>query len=103
MKLALTWSDNVDPCVGLYTLAKEFHLRMELAGCLSTHTLQSAVLLVLYKIGHAIFPAAFNSVATCARNAVCLGINETLPVAGKTWMEQEERNRTWWAILILDR
>jgi hypothetical protein len=76
---------------------------MEIAGYLNIYTVQSAILISLYEIGHAIFPSAFISVATCARNAIAVGINETLPIRGNSWAEQEERNRAWWAILILDR
>lgn len=78
---------------------------MEIAGHLSIYTLQSAILTAMYEMGHAIFPGAFTTIATCARYATALGINEPLPlpIQGKAWIEQEERNRIWWAILILDR
>jgi hypothetical protein len=103
MKLVLSWPNPGDPCPDIYTLAKEFHLQLEMAGFVSIYTLQSAILMALYELGHAIFPSAFTTIATCARLAVTLGIDGTKPIEGKAWIEQEERNRTWWAIVILDR
>jgi hypothetical protein len=74
-----------------------------MAGYLTIYTIQSAILTAMYEIGHAIFPCAFTTISTCARYATALGINEPLPIQGKGWIKQEERNRIWWAILILDR
>jgi hypothetical protein len=102
MKLLLSYPKE-EQCSELYIAAKEFHLRLELAGQLSIYTIQSAILIGMYEVGHAIFPGAFTTVSTCARHAIALGIDGTSPVQGKAWMEQEERNRTWWAITILDR
>lgn len=103
MKLVLSCPQEVNVCSEIYAVAKEFQLRMEMAGLLSIYTLQSAILIAMYEMGHAIFPGAFTTVSTCAHYAIALGINEPLPFQGKAWIEQEERNRTWWAILILDR
>jgi hypothetical protein len=103
MKLILSCPEEADERSEIYTLTKEFQLRMEMAGCLSIYVLQSTILTALYEMGHAIFPGAFTTVSTSARYAIALGINGTLPVQGKAWFEQEERNRTWWAIIILDR
>lgn len=103
LKLAVAQDAIVDPCSKVYQATKEFHLRMEMAGHLSVHYLQSLLLVAMYELGHAIYPSAFTTIAMCARHAIALGINETLLVHGKAWIEQEERNRTWWAVLILDR
>ncbi|KAE9376499.1 hypothetical protein N431DRAFT_400710 [Stipitochalara longipes BDJ] len=103
MKLLLSWPEEENLCSEIYVVAKEFLLRMEMAGHLSIYTIQSAILIAMYEMGHAIYPGAFTTVSTCARYAISLGINGTLPLQGKAWVEQEERNRTWWAILILDR
>ena len=103
MKLVLSCPEEANLCSEIYVVAKEFLLRMEMAGHLSIYTLQSAILIAMYEMGHAIFPGAFTTISTCARYAIALGINGTSAVQGKAWVEQEERNRTWWAILILDR
>lgn len=103
MKLVLSCPEEANLCSEIYVVAKEFQLRMEMAGHLNIYTLQSAILIAMYEMGHAIFPGAFTTISTCARYATALGINETSPIQGKAWVEQEERNRTWWAIIILDR
>lgn len=103
MKLALSCPPEANACSEIYVVLKEFQLRLEMAGYVSIYTLQSAILIAMYEMGHAIFPGAFTSISTCARHATTLSINEPLPVQGKAWIEQEERNRIWWAILILDR
>jgi hypothetical protein len=64
------------------------------------------LLVALYEVGHAIYPAAFMSVAACVRYAHALGIQPggmqrlKLPL---TWVEDEERRRIWWSAFLLDR
>lgn len=103
MKLILSCPEEVDLCSEIYIMTKEFQLHLEMAGYVSIYTIQSTVLIALYETGHGIFPGAFTTVSTCARYATALGITGTLPLQPKSWVEQEERNRIWWAILILDR
>jgi len=90
----------------LYYAAKHFCLEVEGSSILSTPVLQAGVLLSLYELGHAIYPAAFLSIGACARYAHALGINGSRTLNTKrvlTLVEVEERRRTWWAIVILDR
>ena len=95
----------------LYRAAKQFHLEVEMAGTLSIHTLQASILIALYEISHAIYPAAYLSVGACARQGLALGVNKLVTDdaagddAGRTgpWQEVEERRRAWWAVLMLDR
>jgi hypothetical protein len=103
MKLALSCPEAANVCSEIYGVVKEFQLRIEMAGHVSVYTIHSAILTAMYEMGHAIFPGAFTTISTCAHHATALGINEALPVQGRAWMEQEERNRTWWAVVILDR
>lgn len=103
MKLILSVPDEMDQRSDLYVLIKEWQLRIEMAGILNVYVLQSIILTALYEMGHAIFPGAFTTISTAARCAIALGITETTPVKGQAWIEQEERNRTWWAVIILDR
>ncbi|KAL7962673.1 hypothetical protein V8C34DRAFT_324462 [Trichoderma compactum] len=87
----------------IYTLMKETLLHVEMMGYVSIYTIQSAILTAVYEIGHVIYPAALTTISSCARHAVSLGITQAYPVQGSRLIEQEERNRIWWAILMLDR
>lgn len=90
----------------VYFAAKHFYIELESYGMLSIQVLQAGILLALYEIGHAIYPAAFLSVGYCARFAHALGINSgaTSQISKVTTLiEVEERRRVWWAIVILDR
>lgn len=95
-----------NPQTPTYLAAKQFYLEVETAGIFSIQVLQAGVLISLYELGHAIYPSAFFSIGACARYAYALGIdgNATSQVSKPfTWVEQEERRRVWWAIVILDR
>lgn len=95
-----------NPRTPLYHAMKHFHLQVEGSSIFSLPVLQAAVLLALYEVGHAIYPAAFLSVGACARYAHALGIgcSESLQIRRVlTLVEVEERRKTWWAIVILDR
>ncbi|KAF1982763.1 hypothetical protein K402DRAFT_437571 [Aulographum hederae CBS 113979] len=56
----------------------------ENAGILTLQLLQAKILVTIYEFGHAIYPAAYLSVGSSA-------------------LEIEEKKRSWWAVLILDR
>jgi hypothetical protein len=95
-----------NPQTSIYLTAKQFYLVVETAGILSIQVLQAGVLISLYELGHAIYPSAFLSIGACARYAYVLGINGNASSQISkplTWVEQEERRRVWWAIVILDR
>ncbi|KAL7933186.1 hypothetical protein V8C35DRAFT_322578 [Trichoderma chlorosporum] len=89
-----------------YRAAKQFSFELEASGLISLRFLQGMLLVALYEIGHAIYPAAFMSVAACVRYAQGLGIQPggkqrlKLPL---TWVEKEERKRIWWSAFLLDR
>jgi hypothetical protein len=90
----------------LYYAAKHFYLEVEGSSIFSLPVLQAGVLLALYELGHAIYPAAYLTIGTCARYAFALGINIGAAVNPRkviTLVEVEERRRIWWAIVILDR
>ncbi|TFB07092.1 hypothetical protein CCMA1212_001245 [Trichoderma ghanense] len=115
MKL-MTWRppslDGDAPAAGpnartaTYRAAKQFCFELEAAGMVSLRVLQGMLLVALYEVGHAIYPAAFMSVAACVRYAHALGIQPggvqrlKLPL---TWVEEEERKRIWWSAFLLDR
>jgi hypothetical protein len=110
MKL-ITWypseNSNVkDPQTSAYFMAKRFLLEVETAGILSLQVLQGNILLAMYEIGHAIYPAAYITVGMCTRLATALGIHGKVVLhvtETSVWMEQEERRRVWWVVMILDR
>lgn len=104
-----TAQDEGDGRTALYKIAKQFYSEVEAAGILSICILQSAILIAVYEIGHAIYPAAYLTVGACARYGIALGLDKLLADltgennAGRPWMEIEEMRRVWWGILILDR
>ena len=71
--------------------------------------LQAAVLIAVYEVGHAIYPAAYLTIGACARYGTMLGIDKLgLDLMGDSlgplsWIEVEERRRVWWAVVLLDR
>lgn len=94
------------PRTDLYHAVKQFYFDMENSGALSIQVLQAAILIAIYEVGHAIYPAAILSVGSCARYASCLGIDTTArpPKSMQLpWIEVEECCRIWWSIAILDR
>lgn len=94
------------PRTALYRVTKQLYVDMESSGILSIQVLQAAVLITLYELGHAIYPAALLSAGHCARYAVALGIDKTATSHNTVklpWIEEEENRRVWWSIVILDR
>ncbi|RYP57945.1 hypothetical protein DL769_009192 [Monosporascus sp. CRB-8-3] len=69
---------------------------------------QALILVALYEYGQGIYPAAWMTVGQCVRYADFIGLpsyqdsNHILGQCG-TWVEVEERRRTWWAVYILDK
>jgi hypothetical protein len=93
----------------LYDSVKRFHHEIESAGFLSLHVLQAGLLIALYELGQAIYPAAYLTVGACARHGLALGVNNSVSVSGAgengplSWNDVEDRRRVWWAILLFDR
>ncbi|KAJ5811850.1 hypothetical protein N7474_008151 [Penicillium riverlandense] len=104
---AMPHDNDGDPSMedDLYTLTKRFQLMVEDSGCLSIHVVQAGILRAVYEMGHAIYPAAFLTIAACARYGVALRIDQEqkLQDGEGDWLEREEANRVWWGILIIDR
>lgn len=114
MKLCNTApSEDEGPNNFLYRTAKRFHHEVETAGILSSHVLQAGLLIALYEMGHAMYPAAYLTVGACSRYGLALGLynncsptsaNDDLEIRGhRSWNEVEENRRVWWAVLIFDR
>lgn len=91
----------------LYIVVKRFCFDMEMAGISSLLKVQAGLLIVVYELGHAIFPAAYRSIGDCARQGIALGIHDKLAPRmlrkPRNWLDWEERQRIWWLIVILDR
>ncbi|KFY03880.1 hypothetical protein O988_01141 [Pseudogymnoascus sp. VKM F-3808] len=92
----------------IYAAAKRFISSLEASGIVSLMMLQAYILVALYELGHSIYPAAWMTVGACARYGQVLGIHDSerapqlLPLVS-SWTELEERRRTWWGVVILDR
>lgn len=94
----------------LYRLVKKFHSEVECTQDLCVQVLQAAILIAIFEIGDAIYPAAYLTVGACARYGIAMGLDKINKdrTSGEhhhtmSWMEIEERRRAWWAVLILDR
>ncbi|KAL7935987.1 hypothetical protein V8C35DRAFT_321025 [Trichoderma chlorosporum] len=93
----------------LYHNAKRLHFEMEAAGVLSLRVLQAGILIALYEVGQAIYPAAYLTVGACARYGIVLGVNNLREESSSEYgsrysmSEVDERRRAWWTILFLDR
>jgi hypothetical protein len=59
----------------IYIAAKRFLGLMESSGMTSLYVLQAYVLVTLYEIGQAIYPAAWMSAGACIRYGLLLGIH----------------------------
>ncbi|GKT64746.1 fungal specific transcription factor domain-containing protein [Colletotrichum tofieldiae] len=94
--------------LGVYRAAKRFLSLLENGGATSLMALQSMVLVAYFEYSHGVYPAAWLTIASCVRYADFLGLpgfreGNMLLKSPTTWTEMEERSRTWWAILVLDR
>jgi hypothetical protein len=87
----------------LYDTVKRATSQAATRGHVSLYTLQSSVLLTMFEIGHAIYPASFLSIGWCARLGSMLGIDKSIEAQQVQSKDSEEARRVWWAVLILDR
>jgi hypothetical protein len=90
----------------IYRMARRLYSDTVSAGVLSIEILQAGILMALYEVGHALYPAAYFSVGMCARHGAALDLDKAIShsaVLHLSWSEIEERRRVWWSILILDR
>lgn len=94
----------------LYRLTKKFYSEVESTEGLCIQVLQAGILIAIFEIGDAIYPAAFLTVGACARYGVAMGLDKVNQdrMGGNhnhavSWIEIEERRRVWWGVLVLDR
>ncbi|KAJ5389872.1 uncharacterized protein N7496_000940 [Penicillium cataractarum] len=102
--------DEVPEKAALYQLVKKFYSEVESTRDLCVQVLQAAILIAVFEIGDAIYPAAYLTVGACARYGIAMGLDRINKdrMGGEhnrteSWMEIEERRRAWWAVLSLDR
>lgn len=79
---------------------------LEATGNVTLNAIQSRLLLVLYEVGHVIYPAASISIGSCSRLARNAGLSRDFWHSQEvtvTTADAEERKRTWWAVHNLDR
>lgn len=105
MKLIL-WlpSEHEDgPDTALYHAAKQFYLKIEMAGVMSVQTLQAGILIAHYEFGHAMYPSAFMSVGAAVRQGYVLGINPKHTPCSKNRPLGLNWKKGRWTVLVLDR
>ncbi|KAI5364797.1 hypothetical protein Slin14017_G046870 [Septoria linicola] len=91
-----------------YRAVKAVLTECEQNNVMSTDYCAAYVLLATYEYGQAMFPAAYLTIAHCARIFYCLGTHDKKKATQlfgilDTWTETGERRRLWWATMILDR
>lgn len=92
----------------LYWTVKNYLRTLEANNSMTAQTLQANILITLYEIGHAIYPAAYLSLGKCTAMGKAFGLDNTKHAPQMlrrlgAWAEMEEVRRIWWAILTLDR
>jgi hypothetical protein len=104
MRLVQTPPPDNNPRTSDYLALKVAFVEAEIAGIATLRLLQAWILVAFYELGHAIYPSAYVSIGTCARYATALGLHSyEASDSQMPYMEVEEKKRTWWAIMILDR
>ncbi|KAH8809186.1 hypothetical protein F5884DRAFT_794764 [Xylogone sp. PMI_703] len=91
-----------------YQQVKSCYTYVQCHNILSLATLQAGLLIALFEISQAIYPAAYLSMGNCARLGHALGIHnmKSAPQMHQiigSWVEVEEIRRVWWGVIILDR
>ncbi|KAL7924496.1 fungal-specific transcription factor domain-containing protein [Trichoderma austrokoningii] len=89
-----------------YYSIKSSLLEAENSCSLELRVLQAIILMAVFEVGHAIYPAAYLTVGYCVRYGSAMGLHKAVEhysEEGFSITESEERRRSWWLILVLDR
>ncbi|KAI1372399.1 hypothetical protein F4677DRAFT_456627 [Hypoxylon crocopeplum] len=91
-----------------YTATLETLLKVENSCLPCIQLLQSVILISVYEIGHAIYPAAYLRVGHASRLCIMMGFHDRKNATQLfkdtiTWTAREEERRVWWAVFCLDR
>jgi hypothetical protein len=76
------------------------------SGLIEIRIYQAMLLVAAYELGHGIYPAAYMTVGTCIRYGTALGLDRSLEGGSghpQDDLEAEERRRSWWTVLLLDK
>ncbi|PTB39225.1 hypothetical protein M441DRAFT_196357 [Trichoderma asperellum CBS 433.97] len=106
MKLLADQLPEQGPRCKAYYLIKNSLLEAESSCSLELRVLQAIISMAIFELGHAIYPAAYLTVGYCVRYGSALGLHKAVEhyyEEGFSITESEERRRSWWAILVLDR
>ncbi len=98
--------DHPDSRPPIYIAARQFLYSVDISKHLTLPILQAAILITIFEIGHAIYPAAHISMSLCIECVAAMGLGWKSARWGEnslSWIEIEERKRVWWAIVILER
>ena len=91
----------------LYLLVKSLVGTLEAVGITSIEMLQSRLLITIFEVGNSLYSAAYISSGANIRAAIELGINaassEQLQTLLGSPTQIEEAQRTWRAIVVIDR
>lgn len=107
MKLLALPLENENPWTAEYYATTRLFIDIQAAGVLSMETLQGYILVAVYELGHAMYPAAQTSLGISLKIALSLGMGWNCSTektsSSMAWIDTEERRRTWWAIFMLER
>ena len=106
MKLVAEPAPPMGPRTVAYKAVKAGLLQAEVSGLVDFGIFQALVLLTVYEMGHAILPEAYMTIGYCLRYGNVLGLGRSIrgDVPGILGdVNEEERRRAWWAIILLDR
>jgi hypothetical protein len=106
MKLLADQRPEQGPRCKAYYSIKSSLFEAESSRSLELRVLQAIILMAVFEVGHAIYPAAYLTVGYCVRYGSALGLHkavERYSEEGFSVTESEERRRSWWVILVLDR
>jgi len=123
LTLRLLCCDDRSEAASLYAKCRKCLLLAETTGCASVRLLQASILITLYELANAIYPAAYLGVGRCARlgyamgihdrrnatqmfsppgkhrccNALCSTSHQAWQVLGLKWKNWEERGGRFWS------
>ena len=90
-----------------YVMVKSFIGVLQSLTTATLELVQAMVLVAFYEMGHAMYPAASVSIASCAKAARAIGLAERhddVPNDDQSIKALfEQHRRVWWAVLNLDR
>jgi hypothetical protein len=90
----------------IYILIKSLVAILDGIGVASLDLLQCRLLLTVFEVGHGMYPAAYISIGTVAREGIALGIHKlqsNMTEESNCRIEAEEGKSVWRGILVLDR